>query len=399
MSDLTWLAIPLGIGLLGVALLDVFLTVLHIQAQSPISARLHRGMWRLFLWASRALPPGLRGEVLAWGAPLMIGGLPVLWLILCIAGFGALYVPVIEDPRAFRIAQDTPSAPVANAVYFSAVTFLTVGYGGIVPLYPLGRLLTFVEGATGLLTISLAVTYLLSVYPMIARKMVVATTLNQETAGRSHGVALATRYLAVGRDDALGERMRWINDELLALGQAHGLYPVMYYVRPREVQHSFVRILAVVQGIVGTLRYTLDPEAHRPVVNDPRLLTLEEGLLQTLHAVANSYHLTPKGESSWDEEGARNSFHLQIEELRRGGLTPLLAAADAEAAFCRFRAATDPVIRAYALNVGYDIDAVWAVYGRRARDAAPTVAEGIDIPRADDHPTVRKPTAPRDRRG
>ena len=75
MTAPAWLAVPCGLALIALGLLDVFLTVLHVQVESPISNKLDRAFWRLLVRLTRALPARLRDEVLGWGAPLMIGGI------------------------------------------------------------------------------------------------------------------------------------------------------------------------------------------------------------------------------------------------------------------------------------------------------------------------------------
>jgi hypothetical protein len=37
MAGLAWITVPVGLGLIALAMLDVFLTVLHIQVERPIS--------------------------------------------------------------------------------------------------------------------------------------------------------------------------------------------------------------------------------------------------------------------------------------------------------------------------------------------------------------------------
>ncbi len=44
-----WLTVPLGLLLIGGAMLDVMLTVLHVQAESPISNALNRKLWACML--------------------------------------------------------------------------------------------------------------------------------------------------------------------------------------------------------------------------------------------------------------------------------------------------------------------------------------------------------------
>lgn len=371
MDGLAWIAIPLGLGLIVLAMLDVFLTVLHIQLESPISNRLNRRCWQLLLAVSRRLPPDTRDAVLGWGAPLMIGGIVVFWSLLYIVGFALLYAPFVHDPAAFLLSEVEPQSALGDALYFSALSFVTLGYGEIVPLHPIARLLAVLQGGCGLTTLSLSVTYLLSVYPLISRKIGLSESLNLETGGRSDGVVLAERYVRSGRYEALAQHLVGINDELLKLGQSHGLYPVLYFVRPREVHHSFVRILAIVQGIVATLHYGLDRDAHADVVTDPRLLILEEGLLSTLHTLAASSHLAPQEATHADVEAARRDHLALTEALRQHGLTA--AAPDDREALerhVRFRVATEQYIRAYAANSGFDVDAVHAPYSRWERDTA-----------------------------
>jgi hypothetical protein len=305
---------------------------------------------------------------------LMTGTTIGLWVVFNVAGFGLLYTPFIHNPAAFAVRDQQEQWALVDGVYLSAVTFFTIGYGDIVPVHPLTRLLAIAEGAFGLLTISLSVTYLLSVYPVITRKIAFAAALNQETGGRADGVVFARRYLAGRRGEALGERLRWLNDELLYLGQAHGFYPLLYYARPRNVHESFVRILALTQGIVATLRYGLDAEQHQEVVDDPRLAILEEGLLYTLHSLEHSSHLSvaaPAGGRRADGSAAARLLDLRAlgRALAGAGLTPAAAGGVTGAAYERFVAATTPYIAAYAANAAYSAAGVWATYSRWARDA------------------------------
>jgi len=391
-DGLAWIAIPIGLGLIGLTMLDVFLTVLHVQVESPISNRLQRRCWKLLLAVSRPLPAHVRDEILAWGAPLMIGGIIVFWSLLYVVGFALLYVPFVHDPATFVISDVERQSALGDAIYFSALSFFTLGYGEIVPVHPVARLLAVVQGGFGLTTLSLSVTYLLSVYPQIARKLALAESLNLKTGGRADGVVLAERYVRGGRYEALAQRLSGVNDELLKLGQSHGLYPVLYFVRPREVHHAFVRVLAIVQGIVATLRYGLDREAHADVVTDPRLLILEEGLLSTLHTLAASSHLFPHEATAEDVEAARRDHGALTEALRRRGLAAA-APNDREAleGYVRFRVATAQYVQAYATNSGYEIEAVNAAYSRWERDTALVGHAETPAGSRDDRPRIAEP--------
>jgi len=181
-QGLAWLTVPIGLALIGLAMLDVFLTVLHVQVESPISNQLNRRLWKLLLAIGRWLPARARDEVLGWGAPLMIGGILVFWSILYVVGFALVYLPFIHDEGVFSLGDVGARSAVGDALYFSGLSFFTLGYGDILPVHMIPRLLAILEAAFGLTTLSFSVTYLLSVYPLIGRKMGLAESLNQETA-------------------------------------------------------------------------------------------------------------------------------------------------------------------------------------------------------------------------
>jgi Ion channel len=378
-------AIVTGAGLVLLTLFDLALTTLHVQSESPFSTRINRAVWSGLSRSSGLAPEPLRDEMLGWALPLMIGATMAAWALGYILGFALLLLPQIHDPTSF--ATQHPRSDIEDALFFSGLTFFSLGANEITPVAAVPRALAVLEGAAGLLTISLAVTYLLNVYPVISRKAAFADVLNQATGGRSDGVLAAHRYIPEQRYEALANRLEHLNDELLYLAHAHRLYPVLYYVRSREAHESFARILAVGQGLVATLRYGLDPDSYPDVVRDPRLLMLEEGLLDTLHLLARSSHLSVPGTTTPEE--AAHEFTVLREQLIEHGLRPMRADEPARQRYTRFQQATEPYIRAYGLNIGYPIAAVWDTYDRAARNTdfvdsgasgrlAATAGEGVE---------------------
>jgi hypothetical protein len=363
----SWTAVPAGIALISIALLDVFITVLHTQVESPISNGLARWVWRTLVKLTNGLSDDTRGAILAWGVPIMIVGIMMFWAALLIVGFGLVYVPVIHDPNFFVRAQDRGLSALDDALYQSAVSLFTIGYGDIIAVNWLTRLLNIGEAGLGLLTISMAVTYLLSVYPLIPRKLALTVALNQETTGRADGVPIVSRYVVPGRFEAMGERLRTLNDELLYLAQAHAFFPVLYYVRPRNVHESFARMLVMMQGMVATLRYGLEPTQYADVSDDPRLLNLEAGFLYTLQILAASSHLAP-GPADADEDALLEDYTAILVELQAVGVELPAPTSQAAAHYVTFRRATDRYVAAYARNLAYSETALRSTQNLFARD-------------------------------
>ena len=82
MIDLSHIGVLLGVGMVLVTVIDISMTVLHVQAESPLSNGVNRLIWRLLETVTAPLPRGVRDEALAWGLPIMVGADLCLWIVL-----------------------------------------------------------------------------------------------------------------------------------------------------------------------------------------------------------------------------------------------------------------------------------------------------------------------------
>jgi hypothetical protein len=399
----------IGITALGAVILlltyvDVWATVLHPSLESPLSNRFHRTVWRALRLVSRRLR---RPHLFLHAAlPLLIGGLILLWLLMLLIGFALIFYPWLGNPGAF----DTPpdySNSWFDALYVSGTTLFTLGYGDITPLTTTLRALAIIEAGSGMATISLAVTYVLAVYPALARLRVRATALDAEVAGQVNGLPLLRRYLRHdGRwNGELDDRLRELALELLELAENHEAHPILYYSHPPRVQQSILRMLLTTQQLIALLRYGLSPERHPDLVQTPQLLLLEQSFGYSLRRLSSSLH-TPLRGPHHDASAQREmseAFKQLCEALESLELTsalqrddhpvPVLAESEQRDngetqrgtrqgsgddpaldhgsrspldAYVAFRLATDPHIAAYATASGYslqeaqrDDSAVW----------------------------------------
>ncbi len=283
-----------GVLLVGLVFLDVFLTVLHPQAESPFSSRLQRALWRGLRGLSHALRGRARHRVLGQAVPLMIAALVTAWLGLLLVGFGLIYAAWIAQPGVLRVPDPATVPGWGDAFYFSGITLSTAGFGDEQPVHPLLRLVAVIESFSGVGVLSLSIAYVLEVYPVLQRKAVLAVLLNEETAGQVSGLPMLTRYLYPQNFEALADLLRTINLDLLFLAEAHRRLPVLHYVHPVEVERSFLRVLLVVRNLVAALHYGMAGGPGRAWSVDPRVLALEDSLFYTLHTLGSSLHLPLK---------------------------------------------------------------------------------------------------------
>lgn len=95
------LSVAAGLLLLSLAVVDVATTVLHVQIASPVSNHVHRWLWRGLVAATRRFPVRRRGDLFAWGVPLLVVELLLSWMLLSLLGFALLYGPFIGDATMY----------------------------------------------------------------------------------------------------------------------------------------------------------------------------------------------------------------------------------------------------------------------------------------------------------
>jgi len=127
----------------------------HNRSQAGAARRNHSGVGERSAWGDRLVD----AMVLNRSIGQLLGG----WLAI-VFGFGLVYWLADLAGTPWMNA-NTPGrgslADLGNAIYFSFVTALTIGYGDIAPLGP-ARVLAVVEGAAGLLAFGFIVSKLVS---------------------------------------------------------------------------------------------------------------------------------------------------------------------------------------------------------------------------------------------
>lgn len=351
-----WLSLLTGLLLIGLALSDIFLTVLHTQTESRMSAAFNGAVWRLLRGLSRLLP-SRRHAILSWGIPLMIVGLILLWVATLTLGYALIYAPWIHSAAHFTVP-DAPGGAFADALYFSGVTVGTLGYGDFLPTSAPFRILAVVEALSGLTFITLSITYLLTLYPSLHQKNTLAASLNEETDGRVDAVPMVARYVHTEHHEALADRIRELTQQLLSLAEAHRFHSVLYYSHPKQVELSLVRVLVTVRGLLATLQYGMYRDDAAPELrywSDPRVLVLYDAWVLTLRTLAHSVHIGLEEEARDDDE-VRDYLRAEYAELRaelaHRGLLPSAEGGAAEE-FATFRVKGDNYINAYRKHACY----------------------------------------------
>jgi hypothetical protein len=355
----------LGVLLILLVSYDMFMTVLHPHTESPISTWIERFMWAVANMIARPLRSRLRHQALGMAMPVMVATMGVVWLLMLTLGFAAIFFPWIHDLQAMAHANPIMSPAWADAVYYSGVNLSTLGYGDFQPIHPALRFVAMVEGFSGIAVLSMTIAYVLEVYPVLQRKRSLAVLLNEETSGRLDGMPMLTRYLQRHNFAELATLLRTVNLELLYLTEAHRRLPVLHYTHPPEAQLSMHRVLLVVRGLVGSIRYGMAGGEGLEWGDDPRVQDLEDSLFYALYTLGSSRQLplTHNGKADTGVERVREEFGALVNRLQEHGLpTPsrLTRLEDdtpewqrAFAGYAGLMMASDLAMESYVRNSGY----------------------------------------------
>lgn len=359
MSAAFWTVI--GAALLLLAAGEIYFTILHGRGRSGVlSEAINRGAWRVLRAVALRLSRGRRHRLLNALGPLLLPALFALLLAVLIAGFAFIYLPRMPDDFTVSSA---PAPPLAEALYFSGSTLLTLGYGDVVPRTGLMRVLAVIESAVGLGVISLAVTYLLSVYGALERKRTVALSFYHQAEEGADAAGFIAHHFVNGEFRGLTDALSTAARDLQSLLEAHIEHPILHYFHPVEVHKSLPRMLFLALEICAVMRACLDPQAHAGTADHPARHTLESSARYVLAALVAALGLTRDSPRlaeprALEKRRWRGRFEQTLQRLREAGIqTPT----DLTAAWESYRRERDewvPKLQRFASYLGYEWEEV-----------------------------------------
>lgn len=161
--DAVW--VGLGILVLVLTLLDVFLTALNYDEAGFFAGRLASWQWAITRSFTRRVARRWRPVVLRQVTGLQVIVTVGAWIGGTILGYGLIYFGSMEDKNFLYSGQH---ADFFGAIYFSAAQLATVGTSQLTPNTDVLSALSILESLTGVVLVSLTLTFLLGVYDVVS---------------------------------------------------------------------------------------------------------------------------------------------------------------------------------------------------------------------------------------
>ena len=160
-----WMITVGGLLIVVSVLVDIFHTLANPGRQGWLSRQMHRGAWLL----SRRS---------AWSGPLAMLGVIGTWGVLAALGWALVYWPHMPDGFTFPAGSTANHDPTfVDALYLSLVTISTLGFGDVFPATDWLRIVNPLEALFGFALLTVAVSWVLQVYPALSRRRQLALRL------------------------------------------------------------------------------------------------------------------------------------------------------------------------------------------------------------------------------
>lgn len=162
----SWLVSGAGAFVVLVVLVDIFHTLANPGRQGFLSRLVHTAAWRLTRHS-------------AWSGPLAMLAVIGIWGLCAVLGWALVYWPHMPEGFTFPAGSSAANDPAfVDALYVSLVTISTLGFGDVFPATGWLRVVNPLEAIFGFALLTVAVSWVLQVYPALSRRRALALRLS-----------------------------------------------------------------------------------------------------------------------------------------------------------------------------------------------------------------------------
>ena len=243
----------IGVALIAIALRDIFHELFHPGGNGTVSHWVIRIVWRCFQSLARDWP-----STLQLAGPTALLAVIASWALLLAIGWALVYLPQL--PGQFLLATGLDPARQGGfieALYVSVVTLSTLGYGDFTPNSSWLRLLAPLEALIGFALLTAAISWVISLYPVLSRRRSFAHEVNLLREAESEsGVAVVTQEDAADVLRTLASRLVTLRGDLMQ-------FPVSYYFHPSDERSALPSVMPYVIDLADRGQAAERPESVR----------------------------------------------------------------------------------------------------------------------------------------
>ncbi|UPW00052.1 potassium channel family protein [Halorussus gelatinilyticus] len=271
-GDLQLFYLVVGVTLAVAGAVDLLWTTLWIDGGAgPLTTP-------LMVWTWRGLQSLRRGQsrLLSLSGPLILAMTLTMWVVLLWAGWTFIFA---SGTNALNYTRGAEPVSWIGRIYFVAYTMFTMGNGDFSPTSGVWQIVTALANGSGMILITLSVTYLINVLQAVVNARSFASSVQ--------GIAECSEaFVRTGWDgenfDEHAIPLDTFASKLSTVAAQHKAFPILHYYRSSRRQQATPMAVGVFDDALTMLRFGVDPE-HRP--NEPLLETGRSSVQSYLQSV------------------------------------------------------------------------------------------------------------------
>ncbi|MGK7397513.1 MAG: potassium channel family protein [Candidatus Cyclobacteriaceae bacterium M3_2C_046] len=277
---MNYFLLSLGILLVAFVVVDIVITTLAPHGGGSFTNFISRYSWKFFLFLSNK--HGSTNILNQTGMFLIILIL-ANWIIFLWVGYGLIFC--FQEGSVVHATTKIPASPVEK-FYFVGYTLSTLGYGNFMGGNPFWQILSSIISFTGLIIITIAITYLVPINSAELAKRKLSIYIS--TLGSS-----PQEILLHGWDGESFKRLTFHFNSLMEMilqhAQNHLAYPILHYFHTSNIKESSTVNISNLDEAMTILLYCV-PEENRPHSQD--YIPLRKSISTYLKTL-NSAYISP----------------------------------------------------------------------------------------------------------
>jgi hypothetical protein len=255
----TVLSTAAGVGLIGLVVRDAFDALFHAEGRGTFSRLVTRAVWRVFRRS------GPRHRPLPLAGPVAMVTVITTWTGLLVLGWALVYWPHMPGGFRFDTGVQTAGPDFVHALNVSLVTLTTLGFGDVTPTSEALRLILPLEALLGFGLLTASISWLLSIYPALARRRSLAYEISLLREAEGHDDLSVDALESEAFERLLAE----LTSRLVAVERDLVHFPITYYFSAGDPRFS---LPVAAPYLLDLAERGMNPTQPKPVRFRARLL-------------------------------------------------------------------------------------------------------------------------------
>ncbi len=248
----------IGVVLYVVIVLDILQTTLSMQGGGWLTSRISHLIWKFLLVLSGR---DGKSKILGHSGYILLVSIVVIWVFIL---WSSLVLVLLSHPGSIVNSSSKIPADLWEVIYYSGYTLSTLGVGDFVASSDVWRIITTIYSFTGLILLTMSVTYFVPVLTAIIDQRKLGIILS--TLGSSPQEIILNAWN--GKDfSRFTEKVDDFAESIIKYSQQHRAYPVIHFFHNNKQKNNIILQLT---RLYEALRIISDKvkEEHRPAKQD-----------------------------------------------------------------------------------------------------------------------------------